>query len=53
MTVAEVRAASSSTRKLRPWIDRDLIYVRGYVIDRRTGEVLSSVLADIRREVGR
>jgi hypothetical protein len=36
------------------WDDADdLIYRRGYVINRWTGEVLSSVLADIRRERGR
>ena len=29
---------------------RDLRYVRGYVINRRTGEVLSSIIADVIRE---
>ncbi len=38
-------------RKLLPWSDRDLIYVRGYVIDRRTGEVISSLVADRLREL--
>jgi hypothetical protein len=36
------------------WDDADdLIYPRGYVLNRWTGEVLSSVLADIQRERGR
>lgn len=33
--------------------ERDLRYIRGYVINRRTGEVLSSIIADVARERGR
>jgi hypothetical protein len=57
--IAEVRVGSSNTRPSARtgtsadpgWEDeRDLRYPRGYVVNRWTGEVLSSVIADVRRE---